>query len=80
MQAVREHPTIDFVSSFAPTAEGPLLLERQAFAVEDRAGVALGPVIVNQCFAPLPAGVTADAAAITTITRNTNTCIKSQGM
>ncbi|MFM7225229.1 MAG: ArsA-related P-loop ATPase [Actinomycetota bacterium] len=30
-----------------------------AFAVEDRAGVALGPVVVNQCFAPLPAGVTA---------------------
>jgi anion-transporting ArsA/GET3 family ATPase len=30
-----------------------------AFAVEDRAGVALGPVIVNQCFAPLPDGVTA---------------------
>src|SRR3954469_12624017 len=30
-----------------------------AFAVEDRAGVALGPVIVNQFFEPLPAGVTA---------------------
>jgi anion-transporting ArsA/GET3 family ATPase len=29
-----------------------------AFAVEDRAGVALGPVIVNQCFEPLPDGVT----------------------
>src|SRR3954451_2208858 len=25
-----------------------------AFAVEDRAGVALGPVIVNQCFEPVP--------------------------
>lgn len=35
-----------------------------AFAVEDRAGVALGPIIVNQCFAPLPAGVTADPDAI----------------
>ena len=30
-----------------------------AFAIEDRAGVALGPVIVNQCFEPLPDGVTA---------------------
>jgi anion-transporting ArsA/GET3 family ATPase len=30
-----------------------------AYAIEDRAGVALGPVIVNQCFAPLPAGITA---------------------
>jgi anion-transporting ArsA/GET3 family ATPase len=28
-----------------------------AYAIEDRAGVALGPVIVNQCFEPLPAGV-----------------------
>jgi anion-transporting ArsA/GET3 family ATPase len=35
-----------------------------AFAVEDRAGVALGPVVVNQCFAPLPAGVSTDAQAI----------------
>jgi anion-transporting ArsA/GET3 family ATPase len=30
-----------------------------AYAIEDRAGVALGPVIVNQCFEPLPAGITA---------------------
>jgi anion-transporting ArsA/GET3 family ATPase len=30
-----------------------------AYAIEDRAGVALGPVIVNQCFAALPAGITA---------------------
>jgi len=30
-----------------------------AFAIEDRAGVALGPVVVNQCFGPLPAGVSA---------------------
>jgi anion-transporting ArsA/GET3 family ATPase len=30
-----------------------------AYAIEDRAGVALGPVIVNQCFDALPAGVTA---------------------
>jgi anion-transporting ArsA/GET3 family ATPase len=29
-----------------------------AYAIEDRAGVALGPVIVNQCFEPLPSGVT----------------------
>jgi hypothetical protein len=28
-----------------------------AFAIEDRAGVALGPVIVNQCFAPPPPGL-----------------------
>ena len=27
-----------------------------AYAIEDRAGVALGPVIVNQCFEPLPGG------------------------
>jgi anion-transporting ArsA/GET3 family ATPase len=30
-----------------------------AFAIEDRAGVALGPVVVNQCFEPVPAGVSA---------------------
>ncbi|HTK16594.1 MAG TPA: ArsA-related P-loop ATPase [Acidimicrobiia bacterium] len=30
-----------------------------AFAIEDRAGVALGPVVVNQCFEPLPVGVSA---------------------
>ena len=35
-----------------------------AFAVEDRAGVALGPVIVNQCFEPLPPGVTASVADV----------------
>jgi anion-transporting ArsA/GET3 family ATPase len=36
-----------------------------AFAIEDRAGVALGPVFVNGCYAPLPAGVVARADAIT---------------
>jgi anion-transporting ArsA/GET3 family ATPase len=30
-----------------------------AYAIEDRAGVALGPVVVNQCFKPLPEGITA---------------------
>lgn len=30
-----------------------------AFAIEDRAGVALGPVVVNGCFQPLPDGVDA---------------------
>jgi anion-transporting ArsA/GET3 family ATPase len=35
-----------------------------AFAIEDRAGVALGPVVVNGCFPPLPAGVAAGAASI----------------
>src|SRR5258707_7715359 len=35
-----------------------------AFAIEDRAGVALGPVVVNGCFPPLPVGVAADTAAI----------------
>jgi hypothetical protein len=35
-----------------------------AFAIEDRAGVALGPVIVNQCFEPLPDGVTASVADV----------------
>jgi anion-transporting ArsA/GET3 family ATPase len=35
-----------------------------AFAIEDRAGVALGPVVVNQCFAALPDGVTADPDAV----------------
>ena len=35
-----------------------------AFAIEDRAGVALGPVVVNGCYPPLPAGVVATADAI----------------
>jgi anion-transporting ArsA/GET3 family ATPase len=35
-----------------------------AFAIEDRAGVALGPVVINQCFTPLPAGVRTDVDAI----------------
>jgi len=35
-----------------------------AFAIEDRAGVALGPVVINGCFAPLPVAVSADRAAI----------------
>lgn len=35
-----------------------------AFAIEDRAGVALGPVVVNQCFEALPAGVAASADAV----------------
>ena len=35
-----------------------------AFAIEDRAGVALGPVVVNGCFAPLPVAASMDAAAI----------------
>jgi anion-transporting ArsA/GET3 family ATPase len=34
-----------------------------AFAIEDRAGVALGPIVVNGCFAPLPADLVADDAA-----------------
>lgn len=35
-----------------------------AFAIEDRAGVALGPVVVNGCFTPLPVAVSANAGAI----------------
>jgi arsenite-transporting ATPase len=35
-----------------------------AFAIEDRAGVALGPIFVNGCYDALPAGVNASAAAI----------------
>lgn len=35
-----------------------------AFAVEDRAGVALGPIVVNGCYQPLPAGVVASPEAI----------------
>jgi anion-transporting ArsA/GET3 family ATPase len=35
-----------------------------AFAVEDRAGVALAPIVVNGCHAPMPAGVVASADAI----------------
>jgi Mrp family chromosome partitioning ATPase len=35
-----------------------------AFAIEDRAGVALGPVVVNGCFAPLPVAVSANASTI----------------
>jgi anion-transporting ArsA/GET3 family ATPase len=37
-----------------------------AFAIEDRAGVALGPVVVNQCFEPLPVGVSASVDDIRT--------------
>jgi anion-transporting ArsA/GET3 family ATPase len=33
-----------------------------AFAIEDRAGVALGPVIVNQCFEPPPPGLNGSEA------------------
>ena len=35
-----------------------------AFAIEDRAGVALGPVIVNGCFPPLPVAVSANVSAV----------------
>ncbi len=35
-----------------------------AFAIEDRAGVALGPVVVNGCFAPLPVAMSANASMI----------------
>ena len=35
-----------------------------AFAIEDRAGVALGPVVVNGCFAPLAVPVAAGASGI----------------
>jgi Mrp family chromosome partitioning ATPase len=35
-----------------------------AFAVEDRAGVALGPIVINGCFTPLPVAVSADTGAI----------------
>jgi anion-transporting ArsA/GET3 family ATPase len=42
-----------------------------AFAIEDRAGVALGPIVVNQCFEALPEGVTSDP---TDILRDAETC------
>jgi len=35
-----------------------------AFAIEDRAGVALGPIVVNGCYTPLPVGVVAAPDAI----------------
>jgi anion-transporting ArsA/GET3 family ATPase len=35
-----------------------------AFAIEDRAGVALGPVVVNGCFTPLPVAADATSATI----------------
>jgi anion-transporting ArsA/GET3 family ATPase len=35
-----------------------------AYAIEDRAGVALGPVVINQCFEPLPDGVTTSVADV----------------
>src|SRR5262249_7086330 len=35
-----------------------------AFAIEDRAGVALGPVVINGCFRPLPPDVVPDAVSI----------------
>jgi len=42
-----------------------------AFAIEDRAGVALGPIVVNQCFAPLPDDVSTDP---NDILRDAETC------
>jgi anion-transporting ArsA/GET3 family ATPase len=35
-----------------------------AFAIEDRAGVALGPVVINACFSALPSDVVPDAVSI----------------
>jgi anion-transporting ArsA/GET3 family ATPase len=35
-----------------------------AFAIEDRAGVALGPVVLNGCYAPLPPGLPRSPEAI----------------
>jgi anion-transporting ArsA/GET3 family ATPase len=35
-----------------------------AYAIEDKAGVALGPVVINTCFTPLPNKVMPDATAI----------------
>jgi anion-transporting ArsA/GET3 family ATPase len=35
-----------------------------AFAIEDRAGVALGPVVVNGCFVPPPVPVSGSSAAV----------------
>src|SRR3954451_4031271 len=35
-----------------------------AFAIEDRAGVALGPVVINGCFSALPSDVVPDAVSI----------------
>jgi Mrp family chromosome partitioning ATPase len=35
-----------------------------AFAIEDRAGVALGPVVINACFSSLPDDVVPDTASI----------------
>ena len=35
-----------------------------AYAIEDRAGVALGPVVVNQCFEPLAADVSASVEEV----------------
>jgi Mrp family chromosome partitioning ATPase len=36
-----------------------------AFAIEDRAGVALGPIFVNGCYDPMPVGIGASTDAIT---------------
>ncbi|MDQ1460979.1 MAG: hypothetical protein QOI08_2463 [Actinomycetota bacterium] len=49
-----------------------------AFAIEDRAGVALGPVIVNGCFTPLPVGVTADTGAILADARAANRFVSAR--
>jgi anion-transporting ArsA/GET3 family ATPase len=35
-----------------------------AFAIEDKAGVALGPVVINGCFARVPVGVGTTSAAV----------------
>jgi anion-transporting ArsA/GET3 family ATPase len=49
-----------------------------AFAIEDRAGVALGPVIVNGCFTPLPVAVNTDAAAILDDARATDRFVSTR--
>ncbi|MGQ0825600.1 MAG: ArsA-related P-loop ATPase [Actinomycetota bacterium] len=35
-----------------------------AFAIEDRTGVALGPIVINGCYSPFPSGVDTSADAI----------------
>ncbi len=42
-----------------------------AFAIEDRAGVALGPIVINQCFPALPDDVSIDPSDIL---RDAETC------
>ena len=49
-----------------------------AFAIEDRAGVALGPVVVNGCFTPLPVAADASSSTILDDARTSDRFVSSR--